>query len=274
MLEIKEGQAMKKLVASLATSVVIAGASFINVSAETYEVEDGDSLWDIAKEFNTTIQDLVDINNLDTTTLQPKQELVVNDYYEVEKGDTLSAIGKEFNVSISQIKEWNNLDSDLIIVGQELEIKGAKVSNETSDEAKQATETNDEQAESNKSEETTAQNNNDSKKEAKSAESKSDQAPEGKTISVSATAYTAKCDGCSGVTSTGVDLNANPNAKVIAVDPSVIPLGSEVYVEGYGYATAADVGGAIKGNKIDVHVPTKGEATSWGVRTVNVTIVE
>ncbi|MBU5466013.1 LysM peptidoglycan-binding domain-containing protein [Virgibacillus sp. MSJ-26] len=265
---------MKKLVASLATSVVIAGASFINVSAETYEVEDGDSLWDIAKEFNTTIQDLVDINNLDTTTLQPKQELVVNDYYEVEKGDTLSAIGKEFNVSISQIKEWNNLDSDLIIVGQELEIKGAKVSNETSDEAKQATETNDEQAESNKSEETTAQNNNDSKKEAKSAESKPDQAPEGKTISVSATAYTAKCDGCSGVTSTGVDLNANPNAKVIAVDPSVIPLGSEVYVEGYGYATAADVGGAIKGNKIDVHVPTKGEATSWGVRTVNVTIVE
>src|SRR5699024_3592202 len=152
--------------------------------------------------------------------------------------------------------------------------KEKKVSNKTSDEAKKATETNDEQAESNKSEETTAQNNNDSKKEAKSAESKPDQAPEGKTISVSATAYTAKCDGCSGVTSTGVDLNANPNAKVIAVDPTVIPLGSEVYVEGYGYATAADVGGAIKGNKIDVHVPTKGEATSWGVRIVNVTIVE
>jgi 3D (Asp-Asp-Asp) domain-containing protein len=98
--------------------------------------------------------------------------------------------------------------------------------------------------------------------------------PAGKTFSVTATAYTASCDGCSGITATGVNLKENPDAKVIAVDPSVIPLGSKVYVEGYGYATAADTGGAIKGNKIDLFVPTKGEATNWGVRTVNVTIVE
>ena len=94
-----------------------------------------------------------------------------------------------------------------------------------------------------------------------------------KTISVTATAYTAKCDGCSGITSTGIDLLANPDKKVIAVDPNVIPLGTEVYVEGYGKAVAGDIGGAIKGNKIDVHVPTKDEAKSWGVRTVDVTIL-
>ncbi|MFB4475909.1 3D domain-containing protein, partial [Oceanobacillus caeni] len=93
-------------------------------------------------------------------------------------------------------------------------------------------------------------------------------------IQATATAYTANCDGCSGITSTGVDLNANPNAKVIAVDPSVIPLGSKVYVDGYGYAVAADTGGSIKGNKIDVHVPTKAEAYKWGNRTVNVTILK
>ncbi|MFA1819371.1 3D domain-containing protein [Virgibacillus oceani] len=92
------------------------------------------------------------------------------------------------------------------------------------------------------------------------------------TFSVTATAYTANCDGCSGVTSTGIDLNSNPDAKVIAVDPSVIPLGSTVYVEGYGYATAGDTGGAIKGNKIDVFVSDEQAATNWGVRTVEVTI--
>lgn len=276
MLEIKEGQAMKKLVAALATGAMIAGTGFMNVSAETYEVENGDSLWDIAKEFNTTIEDLVDINNLESTTIQPKQELVVNDFYVVEKGDTLSAIGKEFNVSVSKIKKWNDLDSDLITVGQELEIKGAKVSNEQSNEVEEKNASdNDEQTQNNSSESESSDQGNTSEETASESteSSESNQAPEGKTVSVSATAYTAKCDGCSGVTSTGVDLNANPNAKVIAVDPSVIPLGSEVYVEGYGYATAADVGGAIKGNKIDVHVPTKDEAVSWGVRTVEVTII-
>ena len=69
----------------------------------------------------------------------------------------------------------------------------------------------------------------------------------GKEIYMSSTAYTASCNGCSGVTATGLNLKNNPNAKVIAVDPSVIPLGSKVYVEGYGYAVAADKGGAIKG---------------------------
>ena len=86
----------------------------------------------------------------------------------------------------------------------------------------------------------------------------------GKEIYVIATAYTANCNGCSGTTATGINLHANPNAKVIAVDPSVIPLGTKVYVEGYGYAVAADTGGAIKGNKIDVFFASKAEAYRWG----------
>ncbi|WLD93452.1 G5 and 3D domain-containing protein [Alkalihalobacillus sp. AL-G] len=91
---------------------------------------------------------------------------------------------------------------------------------------------------------------------------------------VSSTAYTANCNGCSGITSTGVNLKANPNAKVIAVDPSVIPLGTRVWVEGYGYAVAADTGGAINGNKIDVFFNTKSEAYSWGRRTVLIKILD
>lgn len=95
-----------------------------------------------------------------------------------------------------------------------------------------------------------------------------------KTITVTATAYTADCAGCSGVTYTGQDLKANPNQKVIAVDPNVIPLGSRVYVEGYGEAIAGDIGGAIKGNKIDLFIPNHNEAVAYGVRTVQVTILK
>ncbi|WP_017729524.1 G5 and 3D domain-containing protein [Halalkalibacterium ligniniphilum] len=97
--------------------------------------------------------------------------------------------------------------------------------------------------------------------------------PSGRTLSVTATAYTANCAGCSGITATGINLNNNRHAKVIAVDPSVIPLGTRVHVEGYGTAIAGDTGGAIRGHKIDLHMPTKAEAQRWGRRTVKITIL-
>ncbi|MFJ7828450.1 ubiquitin-like domain-containing protein [Psychrobacillus sp. NPDC096623] len=95
----------------------------------------------------------------------------------------------------------------------------------------------------------------------------------GKEFYVTATAYTAYCNGCSGVTATGIDLKSNPNLKVIAVDPSVIPLGSKVWVEGYGYAVAGDTGGAIKGNKIDLFVPSKSQAYDFGRKKVRVKVL-
>ncbi|MBD8071028.1 DUF348 domain-containing protein [Bacillus sp. PS06] len=90
---------------------------------------------------------------------------------------------------------------------------------------------------------------------------------------VSSTAYTANCTGCSGTTSTGINLKANPNSKVIAVDPSVIPLGTKVYVEGYGYAIAGDTGSSIKGNKIDVFFADKSQAYRWGTKKVKIKIL-
>ncbi|MBY0027683.1 LysM peptidoglycan-binding domain-containing protein [Priestia aryabhattai] len=101
----------------------------------------------------------------------------------------------------------------------------------------------------------------------------SSQQASGKSMTVEATAYTANCAGCSGTTATGVDLKANPNQKVIAVDPSVIPLGSKVYVEGYGEAVAADTGGAIKGNRIDIFVPSEGDAQQFGRKSVKITVM-
>ena len=59
---------------------------------------------------------------------------------------------------------------------------------------------------------------------------------------------------------------------VIAVDPSVIPLGTRVFVPGYGPAVAADVGTAIKGNIIDLWMPSTAQARAWGRRTVTITV--
>ncbi|ARJ39103.1 MULTISPECIES: G5 and 3D domain-containing protein [Sporosarcina] len=95
----------------------------------------------------------------------------------------------------------------------------------------------------------------------------------GKEFFANASAYTAYCNGCSGITATGINLRANPNMKLIAVDPRVIPLGSKVWVEGYGYAIAGDTGGAIKGNRIDLHMPTKEAAYSFGRRQVKIKVI-
>ena len=59
---------------------------------------------------------------------------------------------------------------------------------------------------------------------------------------------------------------------VVAVDPSVIPLGTRVFVPGYGPAVAADVGSAVKGNIIDLWMPSTAKALAWGRRTVTITI--
>ncbi len=111
-------------------------------------------------------------------------------------------------------------------------------------------------------------------KEEPKEETKSSEPSGGKTFTMTATAYTASCNGCSGITATGIDLNANPNMKVIAVDPSVIPLGTKVWVEGYGEAIAGDTGGSITGNRIDIHVPSSSEAHNFGFQTVTVKILD
>ncbi len=61
---------------------------------------------------------------------------------------------------------------------------------------------------------------------------------------------------------------------LVAVDPRVIKLGTKLYIEGYGYAEAADIGGAIKGNKIDLCFETYREAAMYGVKKIKVYILE
>lgn len=89
------------------------------------------------------------------------------------------------------------------------------------------------------------------------------------TFSMTATAYTG-----GSYTAMGLKPVRDPNGlSTISVDPNVIPLGSKVYVEGYGYAIASDTGGAIKGNKIDLYMNSLQECYSFGRRTVILHII-
>lgn len=90
--------------------------------------------------------------------------------------------------------------------------------------------------------------------------------PSKRVISMTATAYTHTGNR----TATGT----YPAKGTIAVDPRVIPLGTKVFVEGYGNAIAADTGGAIKGNIIDVFLNSEGECRQWGRKTVKVHILK
>lgn len=85
----------------------------------------------------------------------------------------------------------------------------------------------------------------------------------GRTISVSATGYAL-----SGRTATGLPVGWG----VVAVDPSVIPLGTHMTIPGYGEAVAADTGGAIIGATIDLWFPTTAQANAWGRRVVTITL--
>ena len=87
-----------------------------------------------------------------------------------------------------------------------------------------------------------------------------------KTLTVEATAYTFTGN----KTATGVD----PREGLIAVDPKVIAMGSKVYVEGYGYAIAADTGGDIRGNRIDVFFSTLRQCIDWGRKPVHIYVLK
>ena len=92
-----------------------------------------------------------------------------------------------------------------------------------------------------------------------------------KTLTMSATAYSTEANGMGTYSATGINLKQHPSC--VAVDPSVIPLGSIIWVSGYGVSVAGDTGTAIKGNVIDLHFSTVAQSMAWGRRTVTVKIL-
>jgi resuscitation-promoting factor RpfB len=87
---------------------------------------------------------------------------------------------------------------------------------------------------------------------------------------VVATGYSAQQSGLSSRTATGT----RAVRGAIAVDPSVIPLGTRMYVPGYGYGVASDTGSAVRGSHIDLCFDTVAEAIAWGRRTVTIVVLD
>ena len=88
--------------------------------------------------------------------------------------------------------------------------------------------------------------------------------PKQVTLAVQATAYS--------YTGNKTKTGTWPKAGTIAVDPKVIPLGSRIYVPGYGYGIAEDTGGAIQGHKVDLFMTSVGACNKWGRQTITITV--
>lgn len=91
----------------------------------------------------------------------------------------------------------------------------------------------------------------------------------GEAFHVLATAYTASCYGCSGFTASGI----RAGHGVIAVDPRVIPLGTRLFIPGYGRAVAGDTGGAIVGHRVDLGFDGLADAREFGRRAIVMYVV-
>jgi len=304
---------MLKKIISIVPVAMLSATLGANAQAATITVQKGDTLWDLSRAHNTSVENIQTLNHINTNLIHPGDVLTIaqQKQYTVKQDDTLWDIALDHQVTVSQIKEWNQLHTDLIHPGLQLSIfVGMKSSTAVTEkptmpathEAKEPAtsvdntpeastpSTNNTTSTESKPEATVPSTSNTASTESKpeatvpstsnttSTESKPEaNAPStsntAKEIIVEASAYTASCEGCSGITATGINLKANPNAKVISVDPTVIPLGSKVYVEGYGEAIAGDTGGAIKGNRIDVFFPSQQDAINFGVKQLKVTIL-
>lgn len=101
-----------------------------------YVVKSGDSLYKIAQSYGTTVQALMSYNNLNNTTLQVGQQILIprkdinqepsdteeDIIYTVQSGDSLWSIANRYNTTVSELRNYNNLTSDVLQVGQQLKI--------------------------------------------------------------------------------------------------------------------------------------------------------
>ncbi|MED4136690.1 LysM peptidoglycan-binding domain-containing protein [Priestia megaterium] len=238
----------------------------------THKVQQGNTLWSISQQYGVTVDQIKEWNGLKSDLIYPGEQLKIQS----PNGQAQQAQAP----AEQTLEEQQQAQAEQAQKEQQAQAEQAQKEQQQAQAEQAQKEQQQAQAEQAQKEQQQAQAEQAQKEQQAQAEQAQQQQPaessqqaSGKSMTVEATAYTANCAGCSGTTATGVDLKANPNQKVIAVDPSVIPLGSKVYVEGYGEAVAADTGGAIKGNRIDVFVPAEGDAQQFGRKSVKITVM-
>ena len=210
------------------------------------------------------------------TTEEVKDEIVHNDEgvqeYTVKYGDTLSVIAEAMDVSLDALIRVNDIqNANLIYAGTTIKFSADKQEVVVKTEEEEHTykvEDNTEVVEV-KAVEPTPQTATSQEVQTTTT---APATTEGYTLTVEATAYSYAEAGLSNYTADGTNLVNDP--MVIAVDPRVIPLGTMVEIPGYGVFRAADTGGAIVGNKIDVHFPTVAQTYNFGRRTITIRILK
>ena len=218
------------------------------------------------------------------TVEQVKQDVKTDDKgvqeYTIKWGDTLSVIAEATGASLDSLVQVNEIqDANLIYPGTALRFsadqKEVTVDNGTSQHSYRVQDNNEvEEVETTQAtpatETTQAAQATPVTETTQAAAVSSNQG--GYYLTVEATAYSYNEAGLSNYTADGTNLINDP--QVIAVDPSVIPLGSYVEIPGYGIFRAADTGGAIYGNRIDVHLVNLSDVYNFGRRTITIRVLQ
>ncbi|MCA4153375.1 LysM peptidoglycan-binding domain-containing protein [Priestia megaterium] len=243
----------------------------------THKVQQGNTLWSISQQYGVTVDQIKEWNGLKSDLIYPGEQLKIQSPNGQAQQSSPSVAQAAPEAQQAQAPAEQTQEEQQQAQAEQAQKEQQQAQAEQAQKEQQQAQAEQAQKEQQQAQAEQAQKE---QQQAQAEQAQKQQQPaessqqaSGKSMTVEATAYTANCAGCSGTTATGVDLKANPNQKVIAVDPSVIPLGSKVYVEGYGEAVAADTGGAIKGNRIDVFVPSEGDAQQFGRKSVKITVM-
>ena len=221
------------------------------------------------------------------TVEQVKQDVKKDDKgvqeYTIKWGDTLSVISEATGASLDSLVQVNEIqNANLIYPGTVIRFSADQKEvtvNNGSQEHSYRVQENKEVKEVEKSEATTSASNETAQAtqatettQAAQTTQAASSSQNGYYLTVEATAYSYNEAGLSNYTADGTNLVNEPN--VIAVDPSVIPLGSYVEIPGYGVFRAADTGGAIYGNRIDVHLVNLNDVYNFGRRTITIRVLQ
>ncbi|MCI0182977.1 LysM peptidoglycan-binding domain-containing protein [Sulfoacidibacillus ferrooxidans] len=295
--------AVKKTTVALLSAGLLLGSSVSAFAATVpigpYIVKPNDSPYSIAAQSQVSLQNFEAVNDLtNSSVIYPGEVMAMPLLYLVDAGDSLWYIANRYDTSVASIKQLNGLNSNQIYPGQSLLIAtGSKqtfpanqATNSTSSAVVQATPQTVTAPQNESAPVAVAQAKVEATAPVAQASATAPQAQQAQqqpsaatptTITMLATSYDASA--ASNGPWGAVNYFGQPlQFGDVAVDPSVIPLGSKLFISGYSdsalpsggfYATANDEGGAIVGNRIDIFLPTASQADQFGMENVKVQVI-
>lgn len=292
--------AVRKTTVALLSAGLLLGSSVSAFAATVpigpYIVKPNDSPYSIAAQSQVSLQNFEAVNDLtNSSVIYPGEVMAMPLLYLVDAGNSLWYIANRYDTSVASIKQLNGLNSNQIYPGQSLLIAtGSKqtfpanqATNSTSSTVVQATPQTVTAPQNESAPVAVAQAKvvaSAPVAQAPAAAPQAQQQPSAATpttITMLATSYDASA--ASNGPWGAVNYFGQPlQFGDVAVDPSVIPLGSKLFISGYSdsalpsggfYATANDEGGAIVGNRIDIFLPTASQADQFGMENVKVQVI-